>query len=144
MSSKKDNVITRIRGWTGRLKQSGKDGSVNPELDDIRSEVGEYKACTTAASNQALYTLPTATPAKKLHISTLILRAASTATTLITLYDGTGTTTPTADFPLGPNEGAVVTGIEGLIHSSYVQYQSDVVGASVRFGGKLRDELPSE
>jgi hypothetical protein len=139
-----NRVVTRIRGWTGRLKLSGKDGSVNPEIDDIRSEVGNYKACTTASSNQALYTLPTATPAKKLHITTLILRAAATATTLITLYDSTGTTTPTADFPLGVNEGAVITGIEGLIHSSYVQYQADKVGASVRFGGKLRDELPSE
>jgi len=139
-----ERVNARVRGWPGRVKISGKDKSVNPELDDIRSEVGGYKACTTASSNQALYTLPTATPSKKLHITTLILRAAATATTLITLYDGTGTTTPTADFPLGVNEGAVITGLEGLVHSSYVEYQADKVGASVRFGGKLRDKLPSE
>lgn len=138
------NIIARIRGWTGRLKICGKDKSVNPEIDEIRSEVGDYKSCTTANTHQALYTLPTATPDKKLHITTLIVTAAATATTAFTLYDSTGVTTPTAELRLGRAEGAISTGIKGLIHSSYVYYRADVVGASLRFGGILRDELASE
>lgn len=136
--------MSRKIHFRANIKYSGKDGTVIPERDSLSSEVGAYKACTTVASHQALYTVPTATPTKKLHISTLIMRAASTATTLITLYDSTSTTTPTVDFPLGVNEGAAITNIEGLIHSSYVYYRSDVVGATVRFGGKLRDKTKSE
>ncbi len=138
------NIIARIRGWTGCLKICGKDKSVNPEIDEIRSEVGGYKACTTANAHQALYTLPTATPAKKLHVTTLIVTAAATATTAFTLYDSTGTTTPTAQLRLGRAEGVIPTGIKGLIHSSYVYYQADKAGASLRFGGILRDKLSSE
>ncbi len=139
-----DEVIQRVRGWTGRLKYSGKDRSVNPELDEIRSEVGAYKACTTANVHQALYTLPTATPAKKLHITTLIFTAAATATTAFLLYDSTGTTTPTAQLKASRDEGAIATGIKGLIHSSYVYYRADKAGASLRAGGILRDKTSSE
>lgn len=138
------DIINRIRGWTGRLKFSGKDRSVNPELDEIRSEVGGYKACTTANIHQALYTLPTATPVKKLHVTTFIFTAAATATTAFLIYDSTGTTTPTAQLKASRDEGAIATGIKGLIHSSYVYYRADKVGASLRFGGMLRDKLPSE
>lgn len=137
------SVVKRLRGWTGKIQLVGKDESVLPELDLIRSQVGPYyKACTTANQHQ---TLLTSVPAnKKIHLDTLIMTNLRTTGVDITLYDSIGTTTVVGVFTLGGDETLAITGAKGLIFGTTLRYRATLSNVRVTVGGIQRAKLVTE
>lgn len=138
-------LFKKITGWAGKLQLTGKDNSVLPELDPIRSQVGPYyKACTTANQHQSLLTTTNFPSNKKIHLDTLIMTNLKTTAVDITLYDSIGTTTVVGVMTLGGDESLAITDAKGLIFGTGIYYRATLTNVHVTVGGLQRPELPSE
>ncbi len=115
---------------------NGYSGSVDRELDMVRSQLGAYCA-TTSSTQTVVLSCPSG---KTLHLDTLIADCSGAATGTITLYDSVSTTTPVFTFQVGATESIFVTDLKGITFTTGIyMLQASSYGMSVRVGCIVRD-----
>jgi len=123
---------TRSQQWL----LNGYNGSIERDLDMVRSQLGAYLT-TTSTTQTVVLSCPTG---KTLHLDTLVVNCSGATTGGITFYDSTSTTTPVFKVQVGATSSLFVTGIKGITFTTGIyMLQESSFDMSVRVGCIVRD-----
>jgi hypothetical protein len=133
------NIINWKKGFL-KKQISGRTGSIHPEISTIHSEHGVYKSLVTSGATVML----TLASQKIFHLRTAIVDNQGATSQIIRFADGAAVSSnPKLDMTVGPYENYALTGLEGIMFTTYVTIDPQkAMGASgdckVMIGGIYR------